>query len=941
MTTQTSRLSIVIDTANAQNNIERLRTSLHRLSTDGTTASNILSRMGATGGLSGIINRVGQTNNAFNRFNQTINRTHNNFNTFNRTVNNASTNIMRMGDTINRTTNNITRMGDTINRNITVINNYNRSVARTHDALSRLQGLLTGGMFGTMGLSVLKTADVMQSLDSQIKLVTKSEEEYLAVREKVRVIANQNYADIEATTNLYQNSARALANLGKTQQEVLIFTNAISLAMRTGGKSALEQKSALYQLGQAMQSGVLNGDEFRSISENAPILLDLIAQKLKITRDEVREMSKEGKITAELIYDVMANATSKLEEMAKKMPITMGQGMTLVKNKYKQFVGDFLNNTSGISGKIASTLQSVALNFDGLFKVTLAGGAVVLANIAIQANILSKAFLAVNMAMSANPAVLLMSGFMALGTAVGGFTQNLDTMAKVLTAGAVVALAKYTTTTLTASPAVTALARAVSSFNLATLSASAGQVRYNALMGGVLLATRAVTAVQSVGTGVVTAYTRALSMLGTTHGLLTGRISRTTAIQTAFNRTIATPALLAWTKAKQGAIIATNTLTVGTSALTGAVARFGALLNAHPLMTLATVIFACVASTEGLQGAMDSLGDTVSVAGSILGEFITVSSHGLKEILGGAIDFFADKFTKRSKDSTKASETVFKTFFNDTEKGFLGVVQVVARMFDMAGASIVSFVKLGIHSLANLGIGAINAIEKVKEFFGGEANYQKYYETNLYAIMEEIAPKIFENGLESFVNRHISSVKTKKTAEANLIQPTANLNIPMGEYQKPKNKDDDKDKKGKKGKTNENLNTQEGRMMMVFRAFKNAGFSDEQARQLTAQVGRENEYATRFLFGLHKDASNGKINIGMISWQDDRAKKLWKEMEQSGFIRNGKMVQSQEALDFQARYLAREMMEDPSYARTRRDFLGTDTPSYEKGMAALDQNFIK
>lgn len=422
MTTQTSRLSIVIDTANAQNNIERLRTSLRGLGTDGTTASNILSRMGATGGLSGVINRVGQTNNAFNRFNQTINRTHNTFNTFNRTVNNASTNIMRMGNTINRTTNNITRMGNTINRNITVINNYNRSLSGTHDVLSRLQGLLAGGMFSMMGLSVLKTADAMQSLDSQIKLVTKSEEEYLAVREKVRAIADQNYADIEATTNLYQNSARALANLGKTQQEALTFTNAISLAMRTGGKSALEQKSALYQLGQAMQSGVLNGDEFRSISENAPILLDLIAQKLKITRGEVREMSKEGKITAELIYDVMANATSKLEEMAKKMPITMGQGMTLVKNKYKQFVGDFLNDTSGISGKIASTLQSVALNFDGLFKVTLAGGAVVLANVAIQANILSKAFLAVNMAMSANPAVLLVGGFMALGTAVGGFT---------------------------------------------------------------------------------------------------------------------------------------------------------------------------------------------------------------------------------------------------------------------------------------------------------------------------------------------------------------------------------------------------------------------------------------------------------------------------------------------------------------------------------------
>lgn len=415
---QTSRLSIVIDATQAEANIERLRNSLKSLGQTGTTTASILSRIGATRGLSGVVSQVNQTSNSFNRFTQI--------------VNNTNTNFTRMGDTINRTTNNFTRMGDTINRNITIINNYNRSVSSTHSALSRLQGLLAGSTFGMMGLSALKTADAMQSLDSQIKLVTKSEEEYLTVRQKVRDIADQNYADIEATTNLYQNSARALANLGKTQQEALVFTNAVSLAMRTGGKSALEQKSALYQLGQAMQSGVLNGDEFRSISENAPILLDLVAKKLNVTRGEVKELASDGKITSQVIYETLANATPMLEEMAKKMPVTMGQAFALVRNKYKEFIGDFMNNDTGLSGVIAKSLAISSLHFNTFAKVAVAGAGLAMLGFTNRILISGKAMTTLATIMKAHPIFAMASVVMAVSTANRGLEATLDDLGKSL-----------------------------------------------------------------------------------------------------------------------------------------------------------------------------------------------------------------------------------------------------------------------------------------------------------------------------------------------------------------------------------------------------------------------------------------------------------------------------------------------------------------------------
>ena len=58
-------------------------------------------------------------------------------------------------------------------------------------------------------------------------------------------------------------------------------------------------------------------------------------------------------------------------------------------------------------------------------------------------------------------------------------------------------------------------------------------------------------------------------------------------------------------------------------------------------------------------------------------------------------------------------------------------------------------------------------------------------------------------------------------------------------------------------------------MAMVLQALKNAGLSDNQARILGAEIGRENAYKDQYLWGYHSDPKNGAVNIGIISWQGD------------------------------------------------------------------------
>lgn len=392
MAEQTSSLRVRIDTNDVETRIQRLNQALGGLSRAGN------STVGATNSMSSSMHNLSQyTMDANGRLHDARGR------------------YIALNSVINQTNNSL--LG------------FNSTTQRSNGLLGKLKGLL-GGIAGIGAfVAIAKTADSMQNMVSQIKQVTSSEQEYLAVRQQLELMANKTQKDIESTAGLYTNSARALSQLGKSQQDVLKFTNAVSLAMSVGGKSAQEQSSALMQLGQAMQSGVVQGDEFRSIAENAPILLDLVAESLHKTRGEIKSMASEGKITSEVMYNALANSTDRLEKEFAKMPMTMSGALTVVKNEYKKFVDMFMNGTGGISQSIAGFLVTISKNFDTLAKVALVGAGLAFVQFATTVNVGAKAMAAFNLVMKANPIVLVATAVLGVASAFYGLDDVIDTTA--------------------------------------------------------------------------------------------------------------------------------------------------------------------------------------------------------------------------------------------------------------------------------------------------------------------------------------------------------------------------------------------------------------------------------------------------------------------------------------------------------------------------------
>lgn len=231
--------------------------------------------------------------------------------------------------------------------------------------MGKLRALMVAGL-GVQGFNqIVQMADKMNTLNAQVKLVSKSTQEFTTAQRKLFEISQNTRGSLEATTTLYVRSSRALKDFGYSQQRVLNFTETLNKAMAVGGVGAQEQASALFQLSQALGSGRLQGDEFRTIAEAAPIILDTIAEYMGRSRTEIKALGSEGKITSEIIFKAMETASGKIAKEFEGMPLTFGQAMQQMENSTMKFVDEFAKTTGAFSGA-AEMVSFLAKNFDTL-----------------------------------------------------------------------------------------------------------------------------------------------------------------------------------------------------------------------------------------------------------------------------------------------------------------------------------------------------------------------------------------------------------------------------------------------------------------------------------------------------------------------------------------------------------------------------------------------
>lgn len=138
-----------------------------------------------------------------------------------------------------------------------------------------------------------------------------------------------SYMDTAASVAKLGNNARdAFASTG----EIVQFAELVNKQFTIAGASATESSNAFLQLTQALGSGVLRGDELNSIFEQAPNLIQTVADYMDVPIGKIREMASDGQITADIVKNAMFAAADDIDAKFNSMPLTWGQLWTQYSN---------------------------------------------------------------------------------------------------------------------------------------------------------------------------------------------------------------------------------------------------------------------------------------------------------------------------------------------------------------------------------------------------------------------------------------------------------------------------------------------------------------------------------------------------------------------------------------------------------------------------------
>lgn len=221
--------------------------------------------------------------------------------------------------------------------------------------------------------------DTWTMMSNKLRQVSTDAQNLVATQEAVYQSAQLTRSGMEEIATLYSRTAQATKALGLSQREIMDITETVAMAMKLNGGSVQESASAMRQLSQAFNKGKLDGDEFRSIMENAPALQRAFAQSLGVSTGELMRMSKAGELTLPKLIAALQQAGPGIRAaFGDSLPL-ISEGFTYLGNSITRFLGQ-MNEATGFSLAFYNTMKFIGDNL-GVLGVALAavGAAVTVA----------------------------------------------------------------------------------------------------------------------------------------------------------------------------------------------------------------------------------------------------------------------------------------------------------------------------------------------------------------------------------------------------------------------------------------------------------------------------------------------------------------------------------------------------------------------------------
>lgn len=335
-----------------------------------------------------------------------------------------------------------------------------------------------------VAVAATQTADELTSIRSRINLINDGSQTTAEIMGKVFDAAQRSrgsytdMADSVAKLNMLAKDAFS------SNDEAIAFVEQLNKQFKISGASVQEASAAMYQLTQAMAAGKLQGDEFHSIMENAPLLAQSIANEMGLTVGQLKEMSSQGLITADIIKEALFNSAEETNAKFAEIPMTFAEVGQSIQNQLIQAFQPVLEQISTIP-------QS------GEFQVLSEGIGVAIRGMAVAAQgsigLISAAFAGLRIAISTITQTVASFGSLFITTMPRVSAAVLAVVVAFTTYRAAVALCNAQTAALTVKVVALRVAEVASA--TATKVHAAAMAVLRAAMAGTSIVTAALTAI--------------------------------------------------------------------------------------------------------------------------------------------------------------------------------------------------------------------------------------------------------------------------------------------------------------------------------------------------------------------------------------------------------------------------------------------------------------
>jgi tape measure domain-containing protein len=243
-------------------------------------------------------------------------------------------------------------------------------------AAERIRGYLAAIGVALSVREVQQYADAWTNARNKLAAAGVATGQLAARQNELADLANRTRSGFNETVDLYAKLTRATEELGASEAQIARATEIVNKSFKAGGAAASEQAAGILQLSQALGSGVLQGDELRSLRENAPLLAKAIAKEFDTTIAGLKKLGSEGKLTSDRVFKAILNSGKEIDaQFAKTIP-TIADSFTKLQTEFGRYING-ANAATGASAQLAGFISQVADNFEQLADAAIVAASVI------------------------------------------------------------------------------------------------------------------------------------------------------------------------------------------------------------------------------------------------------------------------------------------------------------------------------------------------------------------------------------------------------------------------------------------------------------------------------------------------------------------------------------------------------------------------------------